>query len=526
MRRILIILAMVLLLGSAVLGVAVYSIPVDSKEYLGAKVEYRQSFIFGPNFEIELPQKGYGIVTVSLLLPNGSLMDLGTFSGQDKIKISYGRLVKAAEIWDLHLKTANIDPSAVSPSLLLMGTLQDENGNVKYFIKAVPINVGKVLEGRSIQVKLPRESSKTLYSGAQIREKFRPAGPQKANGDAASAATENWPPSFDYDQCYPVCDPWTGICYPICLVWKLEEVITSAPDTIIPLAAFQVTGNTNAINAVVITALYKQKTVQNLELSFSAAAALEKGDSSSSIEAEVAGFSYTINTKDLSIPGSDTLIWGSRITSPSVIGAGIKGNVVLAKYRLYWWNGFSSLPLGDVAYVILGKPDEGDMNLRSFVEPGWPGQDGGIMRKTMWFVHSYWEPSFYKEETGRLVVYDLNYVQSTQTLPLFAASAAVLGTLSYSNLELAPFVMAVGVGFNTDSVQYSLLHVAFLLKEEYQDGLVAGKVYSSKIKFHYNGNEYKLAGMYGDVYVSTGGNLPPCEKRTGICPLSGDSDSQ
>ncbi|WP_240910639.1 hypothetical protein [Thermococcus sp. MV11] len=526
MKKLFVLLSIVLLLGGAVSGAAVYNIPIDSREYLGAKVEYKRSFIFGPSFEIGLPEKGYGIVTASLLLPNGSLMELGIFSGQDKIRINYGQLTKAMKLWASHLKDAKLEPGAVSPSLLLVGTLRDENDNVRYFIKAVPINVKKVLDKRSIQVKLPRGSSKTLYNRARIEDKLKSIKPQKIKSKDIPATTENWPPNFDHDQCYWKCDPWTGSCYQVCLVWKLEQVLVSKSNTVIPLAAFQVTGDTNAINAVTITATYKQKTTQSLELVFSAAAAVERGGSASSMEAEIIGFSHTTNTRYLNIPESYVRIWGSRIASPSVIGAGIRGTVILAKYRLYWWDGLVYQKLDDVAYVILGKPDEGDMTLQGFVESGWPSQYGGVIRKTMWFVHEYWEPSTYEKGQGGLVKSDINFVSSTDTVPLFSASAVALGTLSYNNLEIAPFVMAIGVGFNTDSTQFSLIHLDLQLKEEYKNQYVDGTFYSSKVKFQYNGNEYSLAGMYGNIYIHSNGSLPPCDPRTGICPTSNNLGRQ
>ena len=522
MKKTIIGLIAVLLMGSMVSGAAVYNIPIDSKEYLGTKVEYKRSFILGPSLEIELPGKGYGIVTVSILLPNGSLMELGTFEGQDRVKVSYSQLTKAMKLWGSYLKSAKLDSRAVSPSLLLLGTIRDKNDNVQYFIRAVPINVEQVLNGRSVEIKLPKGDIKVLYTKTQIETTFR----LKNIGKTLSEKPEDFPPGFFYDKCYPKCDPWTGYCYQVCLVWKLEKTIVSKSNTVIPLVALQVTGDTSKINGITITTMYRQRTTHNLELIFSAAAAVQKGGSSSSTEAEIIGTSYSINTEDLTIPESHITIWGSEISNPSVIGAGIKGTVVLAKYRLYWWDGLVYQKLNDVAYVILGKPDEENMNLQKFVEHGWPSQYGGIGERTMWFVHSYWEPTTHESQQGGLTKLDVDFVSSTNTIPLFSASAAVLGTLDYNNLEIAPFIMAMGVGFNTDSTEFSLIHLNLQLKEEYKNQYVDGTFYSSKVKFQYNGKEYSLAGMYGDIYIPSSGSLPPCDPRTGICPTSGNLTGQ
>ncbi|WP_240911623.1 hypothetical protein [Thermococcus sp. LS1] len=121
---------------------------------------------------------------------------------------------------------------------------------------------------------------------------------------------------------------------------------------------------------------------------------------------------------------------------------------------------------------------------------------------------------------------DVDFVSSTNTIPLFSASAAVLGTLDYNNLEIAPFIMAMGVGFNTDSTEFSLIHLNLQLKEEYKNQYVDGTFYSSKVKFQYKDNKYSLAGMYGDIYIHSSGSLPPCDPRTGICPTSDDLTGQ
>lgn len=521
-------ITMILFFDGIISGTSVYKIPTNSKEYLGAKVEYTRSFIH-PVLEIELPAKGYGVITASILLPNGSPMELGTFSGRDKVKISYGELMKAMKLRGFYLKNAGLDSKAVSPSLLLLGTLHDDDGNVGYFVETVPINVEEVLERRSIRVNLPKENPRILYTKKQIMEKLSSMKLQRTNDlvsnknnrEVTPVITEGWPPGSHIDNCYR-----RGYNYQYCLVWRLERIVTVKSNALIPVATFEIRGDTDKINGITITSIYHHKTAQGLELTFSAAAAMQKGGDSSSIEAQIIGTSYSIDTRDIGISSSYVRVWGSEILDPSVIGAGIRGTVALAKYRLCVWDGLFYEKLDDVAYVILGKPDERDMELRKFVEHGEPNRYGGIGRKTMWFVHNYWKPTTHDGQRGGLTKYDVDFISSTDTIPLFTASAAVLGTLDYNNLEIFPFIMAVGLGFNTKSTEFSLIHVDLQLKEEYRDQYVNGVFYSSKVKFDYNGHDYNLAGMYGDIYIPGDGSFPPCNPRTGICPTSNDSTEQ
>lgn len=513
-----VLITIILFFGGIISGTSVYKIPTNSKEYLGAKVEYTRSFIH-PVLEIELPAKGYGVITASILLPNGSPMELGTFSGRDKVKISYGELMKAMKLRGFYLKNAGLDSKAVSPSLLLLGTLHDDDGNVGYFVETVPINVEEVLERRSIRVNLPKENPRILYTKKQIMEKLSSMKLQRTNDlvsnknnrEVTPVITEGWPPGSHIDNCYR-----RGYNYQYCLVWRLERIVTVKSNALIPVATFEIRGDTDKINGITMTSIYHHKTAQGLELTFSAAAAIQKGGDSSSIEAQIIGTSYSIDTRDIGISSSYVRVWGSEILDPSVIGAGIRGTVALAKYRLCVWDGLFYEKLDDVAYVILGKPDERDMELRKFVEHGEPNRYGGIGRKTMWFVHNYWKPTTHDSQRGGLTKYDVDFISSTDTIPLFTASAAVLGTLDYNNLEIFPFIMAVGLGFNTKSTEFSLIHVDLQLKEEYRDQYVNGVFYSSKVKFDYNGHDYNLAGMYGDIYIPGDGSFPPCNPRTGI----------
>ncbi|NJE61189.1 hypothetical protein [Thermococcus sp. 21S7] len=519
MKKIIVVLTVVLFLGSVVSGAAVYSIPVESKEYLGTKIEYKRSFLFGPSLEVELPEKGYGIVTASLLLPNGSLVKLGTFSGKDRVKINYGRVLAGMKEWMSYLRGASLDPAGVNPAVILVGTVHTNDGDVDYFMQSIPLNVKRILEKKTVKTRIPKENVKSLHTTSESKELFFEV--TKHASSTPVSAQNSWVPDQDFrpEDCVPVSRDGYA-----CYYWKLEEVIASKSGTLIPLAALEITGDTERLHSVVIKVSYGYLDISAVELAFSAAGVVEKKSGGSiSKDAQILGFSYTIDTRELTLSYPELRLAGDKVPSPSVVGAGVKGNVALAKYRLHYLyysrNSFIDKKLDDVAYVIVGKPDETDMKPRLVVEPGPSSMYGGTFQRTMSFIHRYWEPSLTVSKNFGILVEDFEFVRRHNTISLFSASMAALATLGTGQWEFAPFVVAIGVGLTENKYGHSIVIIDVNLKDESYS--VTGKFYTSKVKFYYKGKRYHLSGIYGDIFIpGDGGGNPPCDPRTGICPDS------
>ncbi|ASJ12381.1 hypothetical protein A3L14_05505 [Thermococcus thioreducens] len=498
---------------------AALQIPITSMEYAGTKVEYYRGTFLGPSFEVELPTSDPATVTVSMLMPNGSMVDLGVYSGKGKISIDFRRVLYAMREWNRYLRAEGINPESVKPSLLLLGTTVDRDGNLNYFMKTVPLNIGRIVSGMRVKVQLNNSALSRLYSKSEVEKilhdskRVIPREIVGASSDGSSLLGSSCSPPFYED------GDWTWYCFE----WFHEKTLGRA--SIIPVAAFQVTGDTDKVNSIFISLNYDAISDNSAELAFSAVGAIEKGSVGGSGEGKILGYSYTIDSRSLRIPESTVKIWGSELTSPSVVGAGIGGSAVFSKYRLYrvdYVNGkvWNKKPLDTYAYVILGKPDEKDMSLRKFVEPGWPRNSGGPMSRTMWFVHWYWDTKGNIEGKGGILTNTYYFGHRVDTLPLFSASAPVLGIIGSGNTKVAPFTLAIGVGLTKETRTSSLVSVSLALKETYKDTNVRLTIYSSKVRLEYKGRKYPLTGMFGDIFIpgSLGYN-PPCDPHKRYCPM-------
>lgn len=513
-------LSLVLTTASAAL-----QIPITSTEYAGTKVEYYRGMFFGPSFDVKLPTDNPATVTVSMLTPNGSMVDLGVYSGKGKISIDFRRILYAMREWNRYLRAEGINPESVKPSLLLLGTTVDEDGNLNYFMRTIPINIGKIVSGMRVKVHLDNSALGRLYSKSEVKTILRAPGKTASKEITGVSPRES---SLLESSCSPVFYEGSDRTW-YCFEWFHEKTLGRA--SIIPVAAFQVTGDTNKVNSIFISLNYDSISDNNAELAFSAVGAIEKGSVSGSVEGEILGYSYTIDRRSLRIPESTVKIWGSELTSPSVIGAGLRGSAIFAKYQLYrvdYINGevWNKKPLNTYAYIVLGKPDENDMHLRKFVEAGWPRKSGGPISRTMWFIHWYWDTGGNIESEGGILTNTYYFGHRVDTLPLFSASAPVLDVIGSGNTKVTPFTLAIGMGLTKETRTSSLVSVSLALKETYKDTNVRLTIYSSKVRLEYKGNRYPLTGMFGDIFIPGGsGYTPPCDPHTGYCPTMNPGDS-
>ncbi|WP_297438165.1 hypothetical protein [Thermococcus sp.] len=527
MKRVTVVLFLIL----AVVSTSVFAasqIPTESTEYYGVRVNYYRSFIFKPSFEVELPTDGPATVTVSMLMPNGSLMDLGIYSGKGKISIDFYRVLYAMHKWSKYLTAESIDPGSVKPSLLLLGTTVDRDGNLNYFMKTIPLTVDKIVSRMRVKVQLDSNVIGRLYEKKEVMKILQDHGSVTSKETRETIGVSSEGSSLLQSSCSPVFYEGNDRTW-YCFEWLHKKTLGTA--SIIPVAAFQVTGDTDKVNSIFISLNYDAISDNNAELAFSAVGAVEKGGVSGSVEGKILGYSYTIDRRSLRIPESTVKIWGSELTSPSVIGAGLRGSAIFAKYQLYrvdYINGevWNKKPLDTYAYVVLGKPDEKDMRLRKFVEVGWPRKSGGPMSRTMWFVHWYWDIRDNMESKGGILTNTYYFGHRVNTLPLFSASAPVLGIIGSENTKVTPFTLAIGMGLTKETRTSSLVSISLALKEMYKDTNVRLAIYSSKVRLEYKGNKYPLTGMFGDVFIpGDSGYSPPCDPHTGYCPTVTPSDS-
>ncbi|NJE03973.1 protein cytosolic protein [Thermococcus sp. MV11] len=504
--------AVALILGLLMVGFSlwvVFSTPVEASDYTSVNVAYCRTLPFkGPEARIIVPSKGLNTVTVLGMLPNGTPIDLGTYAGRDSIKLDYRRIEKYLRTWEEHLEKTGTDPSLVNPGVVLLGTSHKKDG-LYYFVKGVPLNLREVIRGRSFKVSVVDDFRLILSSkGLEQLESV------KVNDvTGKTARVESFPPRSFPEECYP--GPYgTSVCFD----WVLEKVYDTEDNTVIPLAVAFLNGDVNEIDDVYLRERFQSSRVLGVEIGFSAVAAVDRSGTGASYEAQIAGMVYTLKGDHLWLKKS-VRFRGEDIRRPTVVGIGIKGDIALAKYRLYGPYG----PLKTTMYVVMAQPEirNGKLVPAWGKEEGTPSRYGRTFRKAMYYIERYWDVGFTVKSKDFIEVNNFDVSQSVSTLPLFSLAAPVLPKLNGPlGTDVYPILLSAGVGITKYRSEYSYVGITVGLEHSYR--VVSGTFYKSPVRFEYNGNEYWLSSMYADVTVLPSFN-PGCDPRTGVCPENGET---
>ena len=467
---------------------AVFSTPVEASDYEEVKVAYHRTLPFRePEAEILLPSKGVNTVTVLGMLPNGTPVDLGTYAGKGSIALDYRRIEKYLQTWEEHLRKTGTDPALVNPGVVLLGTSHGKDG-LGYFVKGVPLNLKEVLKRRSFRVSITNDF-RPLFSPAEL-ESLKPLEAGTITGETTGA--ESFPPGSFPEECYP--GPYgTSVCFD----WVLEKVYDTKDNTVIPLAAAFLNGDVGEIDDVYLRERFQSSRVLGVEIGFSAVAAVDRSGTGANYEAQIAGMVYTLKGDHLWLKKS-VRFRGEDIKRPTVVGIGIKGDIALAKYRLY--RGKS--PLKITMYVVMAQPEIKNGKLIPVwrKEEGAPSRYGGTFRRAMYYIERYWKPSFTVNSKDFIDVNNFDVSQSVSTLPLFSVAAPVLPKLNGPlGTDVYPILLSAGVGVTKYRSEYALVGITVGLEHRYRE--VSGTFYKSPVRFEYSGNEYWLSSMYADVTV-------------------------
>ncbi|ASJ12898.1 hypothetical protein [Thermococcus thioreducens] len=482
----------------------VFSTPVEASDYTEVKVAYYRTLPFKePEARILLPSKGVNTVTVLGMLPNGTPVDLGTYAGKNSIKLDYGRIEKYLQTWEEHLRKTGTDPSLVNPGVVLLGTSGGKDG-LSYFVKGIPLNLEEVLKRRSFKVSIANDF-RPLFSSKEL-EQLKPLEASAATGK--TSGVDSFPPGSFLEECYP--GPYgTSVCFD----WVLEEVYDTKDNTVIPLAAAYLNGDVNEIDDVYLREQFMSSRTLGVEIGFSAVAAVDRSGTGTSYEAEIIGMVYTLKGDHLWLKKS-VRFRGEDIRRPTVVGIGIKGDIALAKYRLYR----GKTPLKTTMYVVMAQPEIRNGRLIPVwgKEEGTPSRYGGTFRRAMYYIERYWKPSFTVKSKDFIDVNNFDVSQSISTLPLFSVATPVLPKLNGPlGADVYPVLLSAGVGVTKYRSEYALVGITVGLEHRYRE--VSGTFYKSPVRFEYSGNEYWLSSMYADVTVLPLFNSG-CNPRTGVCP--------
>ncbi|ACJ16909.1 hypothetical protein cytosolic protein [Thermococcus onnurineus NA1] len=484
---------------------AIFSTPVEASDYAGVKVVYYKSPpLKEPVVRVILQGKGLKTVTVIAMLPDGTPLSLGVYSGRNEIKLDYNRLKEYAENWELQLKASGTNPSWVRPGIILLGTSYEDDG-LYYFIGGVPLDIGKFREGNTVEIQVTKRFQK-LLSREQLQKLELNVSSDSTSQDVS---VESFPPDWFLEECYS--DPY----YPYCYVWELEEVIDIERDTEIPLAVAYVHGDVNDIDDIVLREQFESSTSYGIEITFSAVAAVDKTGTGSSYEGSVVGTVYTLGGDNIWLLYSEW-IHNDEISNPTIVGVGIKGDAAITKYRLHLV-GAVDVELDPTAYILMAQPvvNYNQLQAVSLKEYGYPSPYGGTLSRIMYYTQKYWEPGG-TVNTNYLDVNNIVVARDVSTIPLLSASAAVLPALSLpEGVVLYPLLLSVGIGLTEDRREYALVGITVLPTDK--DKTFRATFYRSPVRFDYNGQGYYLGSMYADIYVPESYWIPICDPNTGIC---------
>ncbi|WP_258083990.1 protein cytosolic protein [Thermococcus thermotolerans] len=483
---------------------AVFSTPVEASDYEEVKVAYYRTLPFKePEAKVLISSKGVNTVTVLGMLPNGTPVDLGTYAGRGSITLDYKRIERYLQTWEEHLKKTGTDPSLVNPGVVLLGTNHGK-GKLGYFVKGVPLNLKEVLKRRSFRVSIANDFRPLLSSTELERLKPLEASTMAEKG----AGIDSFPPGSFPEECYS--GPYgTSVCFD----WVLEKVYDTEDNTAIPLAAAFLNGDVGEIDDVYLREQFQSSRVLGVEIGFSAVAAVDRSGTGANYEAQIAGMVYTLKGTRLWL-NKVVRIRGEDIRRPTVVGIGIKGDIALAKYRLYGPYG----PLKVTMYVVMAQPEirNGKLIPAWSKEGGAPSRYGGTFRRAMYYIERYWKPSFTVKSKDFIDVNNFDVSQSVSTLPLFSVAAPVLPKLDGPlGADVYPILLSAGVGVTKYRSEYALVGITVGLEHRYRE--VSGTFYKSPVRFEYSGNEYWLSSMYADVTVLPLSN-PGCDPRRRVCP--------
>ncbi len=482
----------------------VFSMPVEASDYTEVVVAYYRTLPFKePEAKILISSKGVSTVTVLGMLPDGTPVDLGTYAGKGNIRLDYGRIKKYLRAWEEHLRKTGTDPSLVSPGVVLLGTSHEKDG-VSYFVKGVPLNLKEVLRGRSFKVSIVG-NLRPLISAKELEDLNSIKTTEVAG---RTTGVSSFPPGSFPEECYP--GPYgTSVCFD----WVLEKVYDRKDNTVIPLAAAFLKGDVGEIDDVYLREQFRSSRTLGVEIGFSAVAAVDRSGTGANYEAQIAGMVYTLKGTRLWL-NKVVRIRGENIRRPTVVGIGIRGDIALAKYRLYR----GKTPLKVTMYVVMAQPEIRNGKLVPVwgKEEGPPSRYGGTFRRAMYYIERYWKPGYTVTSKDFIEVNNLEVSQSVSTVPLFSLAAPVLPKLKGPiGTDIYPILLSAGVGVTKYRSEYALVGITVGLEHSYRK--LSGTFYKSPVRFEHDGNEYWLSSMYADVTIIPSFSSK-CSPRTGTCP--------
>lgn len=477
----------------------------EDYSFYGFKTSYYLSPSGDPEFVILVMERSgrplRAIYSLYYWDPNGYMQELGVFGGYGVVRINYSIIYSFSSEWLNYLRSRGNDPKFVSPGLILMGAIH-ENNSIYDSIRSVPIRIEDVISRKSVSI--------------EIIEDLGNKKPLKilnnTNGSQTSAVSQSikpiqsqWPPGNINDYCNAV--PWYVECY----YWVLEENYGSKMGVPLPIVAAKVGGpDADKVDIVSLRAYYKSTSSVSLKFIITASV----GSPLTPIDYRVVGASMTLREDKVWLDQYVDFRSGIDYTPPAILGIGFLGDIAAARYRLYVmtcpWGFCSSTPTDTLANMTLMRPSIVDNQMISYIMKDQDPYDGqGILENALryYMLNWAWSRDFKSQKSIFIDVFKV--IDDLNTYPIFSGSIDVLGILcgvwgiACEIARTAPSVLGASVGVEVSNQVYMLLVVSAYLRDEYVNTsywIWANYFYSPSTLLYGSSRSY-IGSLYADIYV-------------------------
>jgi hypothetical protein len=135
-------------------------------------------------------------------MPSGEIKSLGIYGGQGIIRANYSILRDFSREWREYLASRNTDPKYVSPGIILVGAIHEDQG-IYDSIKGVPIKIEEITKNKSIAIEIIEHlEAKKPIANPIANHSISQENRGIAIGDIK--LQNQWPPRSINDACYSV----------------------------------------------------------------------------------------------------------------------------------------------------------------------------------------------------------------------------------------------------------------------------------------------------------------------------------
>ena len=440
-------------------------------------------------------------------MPSGEIKSLGIYGGQGIIRANYSVLRDFSREWREYLASRNTDPKYVSPGIILVGAIHEDQG-IYDSIKGVPIKIEEITKNKSIAIEIIEHLEAKKPIAKPIEEPIANLSRSQENRGIAIGDIElqnRWPPGSINDACNYV--PWYTECY----FWVLEENYGSIMGVPLPIVAAMVRGpEADKIYAVNLRALYRSTSTISLNFMITASVA----SPSTPIDYRVVGASIALRQDKTWLDQHVLFRTGIDFTPPAILGIGFLGDIAAARYRLYVmtcpWGFCTSTPTNTLANMTLMRPSIVDNQMISYIMKDQNPYDGqGILEHALRYYMLNWAWSRDFKSQNAVGFDTFTVINDLNTYPIFSGSVDVLGILcgvwniACQIASAATPILGASVGVEQANQVYMLLRVYTLLKNEYVNTgywIWANYFYSPSTLLYGSSRSY-IGSLYADIYV-------------------------